>query len=103
MRKRASNGVEKPAGSTFEDVLGVKGLFRVRPYGNVGHAHVVLRKLNEEAYVDEQGKKQKRAVSSLFVHKLINVKPGNELFLCVHPSGTSGARCCPRGGYSDAR
>ena len=87
MRKGESNGVEKTADSTFEDALGVKGRLRVRPYGNVKHAHVVLRKVKEEEYVDEQGKKQKRAIFSLFAHKLINVKPGKELFLYVHPAG----------------
>ena len=37
--------------------------------------------------MDEQGKKQKCATFSLFAHKLINVNPGKELFLYVHPSG----------------
>ncbi|KLO15304.1 hypothetical protein SCHPADRAFT_800660, partial [Schizopora paradoxa] len=61
--------------TSLASALGVKGSLRVRPYGNVKHAHVVLRKVDEEQYVDEEGVTRTRGVFSLFAHKLINVKP----------------------------
>lgn len=86
MRIRAPARVEDGPSTKIEDALGVKGQLRVRPYGNVKHAHVVMRMVEEEEYVDDQGKAQKRAIFSLFAHKLINVKPGKELFLYFHPA-----------------
>ncbi|KAI5117252.1 hypothetical protein M0805_006415 [Coniferiporia weirii] len=75
--------------TSIEAALGVKGRLRVRSYaGNVKHAHVVLRKVDEEVYNDELGHKRTRAVFSLFAHKLINVKPGKELFMYLHPVGS---------------
>ena len=70
---------------SLESALNVKGSLRVRSYGNVKHAHVVLRKVEEEEYEDSNGRKRVRGVFSLFAHKLINVKPGKELFLYLHP------------------
>lgn len=71
----------------LETALGVKGRVRLRPYGNVKHPHFVLRQVGEEEYEDTLGRKQRRAIFSFFAHKLINVKPGKELFMCVHPFG----------------
>lgn len=71
----------------LNSVLAIKGPLRVRPYGNVKHAHVILRKVDEEEYEDEGGQKRTRGVFSLFAHKLINVKPGKELFMYLHPVG----------------
>lgn len=71
---------------TIETALGVKGGLRVRPYGNVKHAHVILRKVDEETYEGEDGRKKTRGVFSLFASKLINVKAGKELFLYIHPA-----------------
>lgn len=87
MRRKTSSELENDPDSNIQEALGVKGMLRVRPYGNVKHAHVVLRMVGEEEYVDAQGKNQKRAIFSLFAHKLINVKPGKELFLYLHPAG----------------
>ena len=70
---------------TLEGSLGVVGPLRVRSYGNVKHAHVVLRKVDEVEYEDNSGRKRKRGVFSLFAHKIINVKAGKELFLYLHP------------------
>ncbi|KAH8114093.1 hypothetical protein DFH11DRAFT_1595736 [Phellopilus nigrolimitatus] len=75
------------AAKSIETSLGVKGQLRVRPYGNVKHAHVILRKVDEEEYEDSQGRTRTRGVFSLFAHKLINVKPGKELFMYLHPVG----------------
>lgn len=70
---------------SLEAALGVKGL-RVRPYGSVKNAHIVLKKVEEEEYEDDHGRKKTRSVFSLFAHKLINVKAGKELFLYLHPA-----------------
>lgn len=77
----------KVASKSLNSALQIKGPIRVRPYGNVKHAHVILRKVDEEEYEDEEGRKKKRGVFSLFAHKLINVKPGKELFMYLHPVG----------------
>ena len=77
----------KVASKSLDSALRIKGPVRVRPYGNVKHAHVILRKVDEEEYEDEEGRKKKRGVFSLFAHKLINVKPGKELFMYLHPVG----------------
>lgn len=77
----------KVATSSLNSALAIKGPLRVRPYGNVKHAHVILRKVDEEEYEDERGHKRTRGVFSLFAHKLINVKPGKELFMYLHPVG----------------
>ena len=66
--------------------LGVKGDLRVRPYGNVKHAHLILRKVDEEDYVDSTGIQRRRAIFSFFAQKLINVKPGKELYLYLQPA-----------------
>ncbi|TDL28288.1 hypothetical protein BD410DRAFT_834412 [Rickenella mellea] len=72
--------------STLSSTLGVKGSLRVRAYGNVKHAHLVLRKVDEEEYVDENGRKRTKAVFSIFAQKLINVKAGKELYLYLQPA-----------------
>ena len=71
--------------SSIEEALRIKGPLRVRPNGIVKHAHVVLRKVGEEEYVDEHGRKKIRGVFSLFAHKNFSVKTGKELFLYLHP------------------
>lgn len=71
---------------TVSSSLGIKGSLRVRAYGNVKHAHVVLRKVEEEEFEDSHGKMRRRAVFSVFAHKLINVKAGKELYLYLHPA-----------------
>ena len=62
---------------SLESVLRV-GQIRIRPYksGSVKHAHVVLRKVDEETYEDSNGAKRSRAVYSFFAAKVINCKPG---------------------------
>lgn len=74
------------AHATLESSLGVVGSLRVRAYGSVKHAHLVLRKVDEVEHEDSAGRKHKRAVFSLFAHKIINVKAGKELFLYLHPA-----------------
>lgn len=61
----------------FESVLHT-GQVRIRPYksGSVKHAHVVLKKVGEEAYEDPKGRKRTRGVYSFFAAKVINCKPG---------------------------
>lgn len=65
--------------------LGVKDPLTIRPYGTAKHAHLVLRKVDEESYEDAQGRKVTRAIFSIFAHKPMNVKAGKELFLYLHP------------------
>lgn len=62
---------------SFESVLRANHV-RLRPYkdGSVKHAHVVLKKVDEEEYEDSKGKRRTRGVFSLFAQKVINVKPG---------------------------
>lgn len=79
---------------TLETSLGVVGSLRVRAYGNVKHAHLILKKVDEEEFEDSSGRKRKRGVFSLFAQKLINVKAGKELFLYLQPAnGDVQERC----------
>ncbi|TDL20149.1 hypothetical protein BD410DRAFT_899730 [Rickenella mellea] len=82
----AASGDRYSGLSTLSSTLGVKGSLRVRAYGNVKHAHLVLRKVDEEEYVDENGQKRTKAVFSIFAQKLINVKAGKELYLYLQPA-----------------
>ncbi|KAL5512062.1 hypothetical protein ACEPAH_5281 [Sanghuangporus vaninii] len=61
------------------------GQVRIRPYksGSVKHAHIVLKKVGEEAYEDSKGRRCTRGVYSFFASKVINCKPGKEIFFAV--------------------
>ncbi|OCB91301.1 hypothetical protein A7U60_g1468 [Sanghuangporus baumii] len=61
------------------------GQVRIRPYksGSVKHAHIVLKKVGEEAYEDSNGRRRTRGVYSFFASKVINCKPGKEIFFAI--------------------
>lgn len=74
--------------------LGLRGPITIRPYGTAKHAHLVLRKVDEESFEDALGRKITRAVFSIFAHKPMNVKAGKELFLYLHPVNGALAEQC---------
>ncbi|KAL5490716.1 hypothetical protein ACEPAI_5550 [Sanghuangporus weigelae] len=61
------------------------GQVRIRPYksGSVKHAHIVLKKVGDEVYEDSKGRRRTRGVYSFFASKVINCKPGKEIFFAI--------------------